>query len=69
MVKRIHENDVPPQYLIHEQADGERFIISQPDGEKILVTKKPGMAKVSIVALLCAAALASGLALWLAHSR
>jgi hypothetical protein len=66
MTKRIHANRIYDQYFIHEK-DGERFILAQPDGKKHVIIEKPSAIKIIAVAILAAAALVSGRAVWLMH--
>jgi hypothetical protein len=68
MVKHIDANLVPDQYIIHEK-DGARFILAQPDGEKHFIVEKPSVIKLIAVSLIAAAALVSGLVLWLVYVR
>jgi hypothetical protein len=68
MTKRIDANLVPDQYIIHEK-DGAPFIFAQPDGEKHYIIEKPSAIKIIAVSLIAAAALVSGLVVWLAHVK
>jgi hypothetical protein len=66
MTKHTNANLIPYQYIINEK-DGDRFIFAQPDGEKHVIIEKPSAIKIIAVAILAAAALVSGLAVWLMH--
>jgi hypothetical protein len=66
MTKSVDADHVPKRYVIHEEG-GERFIYAQPEGEKINLHEKPSIAKITVVALLTAAALALGFVEWLSH--
>jgi hypothetical protein len=68
MTKRIDAKLVPDQYIIHEK-DGARFIFAQPDGEKHSIIEKPSIIKSIAVSLIAAAALVSGLVIWLVHVK